>query len=169
MAKKTVKPWWAAYWAAREWGFAAAVVALCADWLTKAVVLDHAHMLPWPVIQDFFAWVLVWNYGMSFSFLNDPTLWWGPWLLGAVAVAAVAWFVHWLGESRRWTHQLGLGLIIGGAIGNLLDRIQHGAVVDFILVYHGTWSFPAFNLADSCITVGVILLLADTVCKKEGV
>jgi signal peptidase II len=75
--------------------------------------------------------------------------------------------VHWLGEERGWNwHQLGLGLLIGGALGNLVDRVQHGAVVDFALV--NPWGlFPyTFNVADGAITVGVALLLLDSFLRR---
>jgi signal peptidase II len=117
--------------------------------------------------------VLHWNRGMSFSLLNDVA--YGPWILGAVAVLACAWFVHWLGQEesgtrnqeRGWSlHQLGLGLLIGGALGNLLDRVVHGAVVDFLLV-NPKWLFPyTFNPADAAITVGVVALLLDSMRRR---
>ncbi|MCA3243775.1 MAG: signal peptidase II, partial [Alphaproteobacteria bacterium] len=89
-----------------------------------------------------------------------------------VAVAASAWFTHWLaaeGNPKPWPslHQAGLAAIIGGALGNLVDRVQHGAVVDFLVV--NPWGlFPyTFNLADAAITVGVALLLLDMVRKPR--
>ncbi|MFZ2587933.1 MAG: signal peptidase II [Alphaproteobacteria bacterium] len=143
----------------RQTGLMIAALVLLLDAITKGWVLEHRFELPFSVVDGWLAMVLAWNRGMSFSLLNDAGHW-GPWVLGGIAVAASAWFVHWLGESKHILHQLGLGLIIGGAVGNLLDRIQHGAVVDFILFYHGEWAFPAFNVADSAISVGVVVLLA---------
>lgn len=151
------------YVMARRFGLMVAVVVWLADAFTKSLVLQNRGELPISVIDNWFALVLAWNRGMSFSLLSDAS-WWGPWLLGAVAVVASGVFIHWMGEKAEgrlpWLQPAGLGLIVGGAIGNLADRIQHGAVVDFLLVYHGNWAFPAFNLADSAISVGVVLLLA---------
>lgn len=149
------------YLAMRKQGLLVALLVLVLDVASKGYILAHAASLPWKVVDGLFALVLAWNRGMSFSLLNDAGQW-GPWLLGSVAVLACVWFVHWLGETRAWPHQVGLGLIIGGAVGNLLDRVQHGAVVDFLLVYYNDWYFPAFNVADSAITVGVVVLLAGS-------
>lgn len=159
------------YLTLRQRGLTIALAIFLADYASKAVLLAHATALPLKVVDGFFALVLAWNRGMSFSLLNDAGAW-GPWLLGTVAVLACGWFVHWLGESRAWYHQAGLGLIIGGALGNLLDRVQHGAVVDFLLVHYNNWYFPAFNVADSAITVGVVVLLGGSLwynrqAKKE--
>jgi len=102
---------------------------------------------------------------MSFSLLTDMAA--GPWLLGGGALLASAWFGHWLGEREGWTlHQLGLGLVIGGALGNLVDRVQHGAVVDFIVL--NPWGlFPyTFNPADLFISGGVIALLLDSWLRR---
>lgn len=147
------------YLTRRDIGLMVAALALLLDALTKGWTLAHAADLPFSVIDGAVAWVLAWNRGMSFSLLNDAGNW-GPVFLGSLAFWASVWFVHWMGESRNLFHQLGLGLIVGGAIGNLLDRIVHGAVVDFILLYQGPWAFPAFNVADSAISTGVVLLLA---------
>jgi signal peptidase II len=88
--------------------------------------------------------------------------------LGTVAVAATAWFIHWLNE-QPWPslHQAGLAAIIGGALGNLVDRIQHGAVIDFIVL--NPWGlFPyTFNVADAAISLGVALLLLDMLRNRR--
>lgn len=101
-----------------------------------------------------------WNRGMSFSALDGFA--YAPLMLAVVAIAAVGWFTHWLNE-KPWPslHQAGLSLIIGGAIGNLCDRVQHGAVVDFLVL--NPWGlFPyTFNVADVAITFGVVFLLLD--------
>jgi signal peptidase II len=172
----------------RKLGLAVAAVILLADWATKAAVLEAYMAWPYQVIPGFFWLVLAFNRGVSFSFLHDvnhplvvfgqpvgPELW-VPLMLGSLAVVACTWFVHWLGERpASWRHlsrslglhQVGLGLIIGGALGNVLDRAQHGAVVDFLLFkpfgWAGAdWFFPAFNVADAAITCGVILLFVDS-------
>lgn len=151
------------YILSRRFGLTVAVVVWLADAFVKSLVLQNRSEFPLSVVDNWFALVLAWNRGMSFSLLSDAD-WWGPWFLGTVAVLASAVFIHWMGEKPEgrapWLQPAGLGLIVGGAIGNLADRIQHGAVVDYLLFYHNNWAFPAFNLADSAITLGVVLLLA---------
>lgn len=102
------------------------------------------------------------NYGAAFSFLSDAGGW-QRWLFTVLAVVVTGVLVVWLlrlSKPEKLT-AAALALIIGGAIGNLSDRIRHGYVVDFIDVYYRDWHWPAFNLADSAITCGVILLLLD--------
>ena len=154
-----------AYIGARRVGLMLALVALALDWASKAWILAHRADLPIEVVPGVFRFILAWNRGMSFSFLNEGAA--TPWALGILAVGACAWFIHWLGTRGAWAHQVGLGLLIGGAAGNLLDRVQHGAVVDFLMLHAGRWSsdwyFPVFNAADSFISLGVALLLWDSV------
>ena len=83
-------------------------------------------------------------------------------VLGALSLAVAIGLVWWLARARRWMVIAGLGLVLGGAIGNLIDRFLYGAVVDFVLFHAGRWQFPAFNLADSAITLGVIALFWDS-------
>lgn len=150
------------YACVRTCGLAVALISLLADWGSKAWALraEQAGQLPVWLMPGEIGFRFAWNRGMSFSLLNDVS--WGPWVLGGVAVIACVWFIHWLGERVHWMHQVGLGLLIGGAAGNVLDRIQHGAVVDFILV-NPSGLFPfTFNIADATITVGVLLLLLDS-------
>lgn len=106
------------------------------------------------------------NYGAAFSFLNNAGGW-QRWFFVVLASAISLVLLVWLLRLPRqeWRTGLSLGLIIGGAIGNLIDRIQLGYVVDFIDVYYRTWHFPAFNVADSAITVGVVLLLLDGILQ----
>lgn len=105
------------------------------------------------------------NPGAAFGVLADGN----PWLRGGILIGVsglVLVFVASALFGRRSTFsgtaaRFGLSLILGGALGNLYDRVIHGTVTDFIEVYHGSWAFPAFNVADSAITIGAILLLAD--------
>lgn len=186
----TVRPMHAfiRYFNHRKLGLAVAVAACAVDVLSKWWVLQNYDLWPLQVIPGFFWFVLAWNRGVSFSFLHDtsqplvvfgqpvgPELW-VPVMLGSLAVMACMWFVHWMGERpASWRHlsrslglhQVGLGLVVGGALGNVADRVQHGAVVDFLLfkpfgLFGGQGYFPAFNLADTFITVGVILLFVDS-------
>jgi signal peptidase II len=147
---------------------AAAGVIVAADQATKALV--QAALAPGeriPVIP-FADLVLVFNTGAAFSFLAGA----GGWQRGffiAVAVAAVALIVWLLARhAGERLFSAGLALILGGAIGNLWDRIQLGHVVDFVLLHAGGWHFPAFNVADSAITVGAGLLILDGLVGRRG-
>lgn len=112
------------------------------------------------VVTPFFNLVLAWNRGVSFSlFRSDASL--APYLLSAVAVAVVIALLVWLGRQHRFWPALGIGLVIGGALGNVIDRLRHGAVVDFLDFHAAGWHWPAFNLADSAITIGVAVLVVD--------
>lgn len=150
------------YLSARYDGLLVALTALLLDYASKAWALaaEQAGTLPLWLVPEQIGLRFAWNRGMSFSLLNDVA--WGPLVLGGVAVAACVWFVQWLGESRRFLHQWGLGLLLGGAAGNVLDRVQHGAVVDFLL-FNPNGLFPfTFNVADAAISVGVAMLLLDS-------
>jgi signal peptidase II len=110
-------------------------------------------------ITDFFAIVMVWNKGVSFSLLRELD---ARWALVALSVGICAVLVWWMRKapSRRTT--LGLGLVVGGALGNAIDRIIFGSVADFLLFHAWGYAWPAFNVADSCIFMGVVLLLFDS-------
>lgn len=161
------------YLEVRQLGLAVAAVLLLVDALTKLWALQTAAAGKFPIIlhDNVMALTLAFNRGMSFSFLADGK--WAPIQLSVIAVVASAWFIHWLGESRDKLHQIGLGLILSGAVGNLIDRLQHGAVVDFLLpIWNREPWFPAFNIADTCISagLGVILLhwILATVKEKKN-
>jgi signal peptidase II len=103
------------------------------------------------------------NTGAAFSFLSGASGW-QNWLFTGIAIvvsAGVLWWLTRLPERGKSLLALGLALLLGGAIGNLVDRILYGYVVDFILFYYREWSYPAFNVADSAITCGVALVLFD--------
>lgn len=147
----------------RRWLVAAAVVIVL-DQISKAWVLDaftlHQRTT---VIAGFFDLTLVFNPGAAFSFLADAPGW-QRWFFTAIGIAASAFIIVVL---RRTTGQplfsFALAMILGGAIGNVIDRFVHGQVVDFLLFYQHPWYFPAFNLADSAITLGAVLLILDEV------
>lgn len=144
-----------------RFGILVALAALLLDQLTKWVILTQV-MAPPRVIEvtGFFNLVLVGNRGVSFGMLSNGTSWSQPLLalfaLG-VAVALGVWL--WRGTSRFMS--LALGLVIGGAVGNAVDRVVHGAVVDFLDFHAFGYHWPAFNVADSGITVGVVLIVLD--------
>lgn len=151
----------------RRLGIGLAFMVLALDAGTKNLVLENVLHLPVHVVDGFFSIILAWNTGVAFSFLSDISGAYVQWGLVAFALVVASIFVWMLGQSTRWMHQVGIGLIIGGAVGNVLDRLQHGAVVDFLLFYWDTWYFPAFNVADSAISLGVALLLVDHVRQQR--
>jgi len=137
------------------------VLVIALDQLTKALVLHTLQpQVQNAVIPGLLNWTLAFNTGAAFSFLADQEGW-QRWLFTALAIFVSGVLVRWLSHTPRgdWRTALPLGLVIGGAIGNLIDRIRFGHVVDFIQVYHQQWFFPAFNVADSAISVGAVLLV----------
>jgi signal peptidase II len=139
---------------------AAVVVAL--DLWTKGIA-SHSLTLYRPVeVTSWLNMTLAHNYGAAFSFLSDAGGW-QRWLFTGLSLVVTLVLIIWLLRLTAAEKLIAaaLALIIGGAIGNLVDRIKHGYVVDFIDVYYRDWHWPAFNVADSAITCGVILLLID--------
>jgi signal peptidase II len=122
------------------------------------------------VIPDYFSWTLAYNTGAAFSFLADSSGW-QRWLFALIAVVVSAVLVVWLkrlGRNETWL-AVALALVLGGALGNLYDRIVLGHVVDFILVHwKNVHHFPAFNVADSAITVGAVMLALDMFKSKKS-
>lgn len=109
-------------------------------------------------VTSFFNWVMVWNKGISFGIFNHSTDN-GPMILVAVSVLITLIFLYLLFTKPVSAQDWGIALIIGGAIGNVIDRLRFGAVIDFIDVHVGDYHWPAFNIADSCVCVGVALLI----------
>lgn len=136
------------------------VLDLSTKWLADSTLQMYQQV---PVIPGLFSFTLAYNPGAAFSFLADSGGW-QRWFFIAVAVGVSVLLVIWLARLARekWLEAMALALILGGALGNLYDRVVHGHVVDFILVHwQQSWFFPAFNIADSAITVGAVLLIAD--------
>ncbi|MCD6680390.1 MAG: signal peptidase II [Burkholderiaceae bacterium] len=139
---------------------AAAVVAL--DQATKfAVERAFSYGERLAVVPGFFDLTLVYNRGAAFSFLANAAGWqrWFFIGLGAVAAAFIVWLLARHGSQRLFA--FALALILGGAIGNVVDRIARGHVVDFVLLHWQRFHWPAFNVADSAITIGAVLLVVD--------
>ena len=139
------------------------LVVLVADQLTKQLVVRAFELYERLPVMPLLDLVRLHNTGAAFSFLAGASGW-QTWFFSAVAVAVSLGILWWFRQLPRGlvAVPLGLALVLGGAIGNLIDRLAYGYVVDFILVHYGSWSYPAFNVADSAITCGVILLLADS-------
>jgi signal peptidase II len=140
-------------------GIAALIVVL--DQLTKALIVHAFALGDSRTITSFFNLVRVHNTGAAFSFLAGASGWqrWFFVGVGGVATLFILWMLRSHGGQRLFAASL--SLILGGAVGNVVDRVLHGHVVDFIQVHWGGWYFPSFNVADSAITVGAVLLIAD--------
>lgn len=138
-----------------------ALLVLALDQMTKLAVIRA--LRPYdaiPVIPGFFNLVHVRNPGIAFGLLSQLGTAWSALLLSALTTAAVILLILWFGRLREDDHRtaFGLSLIIGGAVGNLIDRVRLGEVVDFLDFYIGSFHWPAFNVADSAVTVGTIWL-----------
>ncbi len=151
----------------RLWfGLAGLVVVL--DQLSKWLVLETLRFGETVYVAPFWNWVLTFNPGAAFSFLADQPGW-QRWLFTGLALAVSGWIAV---ELKRHPGQrlnaLALSLVMGGALGNVIDRVRFGAVVDFIQWHAAGYYWPAFNIADSAITVGAILLvLAQLTASAE--
>jgi signal peptidase II len=146
----------------------AAVIAL--DQLVKLWIVEHLVLYRTVRILPVLDITLTYNTGAAFSFLAGASGW-QKWLFAGLAVAVACGVALWLRRLNGRTQRLlclSLTLIMGGALGNLIDRLRIGHVVDFILAHwHGAY-FPAFNVADSAITVGAVLLLVDAWLESRG-
>ena len=137
-------------------------VVIVLDQLSKWIALANLEPYrPIAVIDGFLNWMLAFNTGAAFSFLADSGGW-QRWFFTGLAIVVSAVLVVWLARTARgdWRSAVPLALILGGAIGNVIDRIRLGHVVDFIDVYVGQHHWPAFNIADSAICVGAVGLIA---------
>ena len=150
-------------------GAIAAAIVLAADqaskWWVREVLdlpqLGTVRVLP--VLNL----TMVWNHGVTFGLLNSFGRWAGPALVvGALAIVAV--LVVWLRRAERPTVALALGAIAGGAVGNVIDRLRFGAVVDFIHAHAFGWSWYVFNVADAAIVCGVTVLILDGMRPRDG-
>ena len=118
-----------------------------------------------PVIP-FLNLTLAYNEGAAFSFLSDQGGW-QRWLFAGLAMVVTLILIGWLGRLKsEKILAISLSLVIGGAVGNLIDRLLYGHVIDFIDVYYQQWHWPAFNIADSAISIGVVLMLLDAFLEK---
>jgi signal peptidase II len=139
-------------------GLVVAATVVVLDQLTKWAILTWLERAI--ALTPFFNLVVVWNRGVSFGMLDsDGAL--APWLLSGLALAVVVALLIWLRQVEHPLPAVGLGLIIGGAVGNVIDRVRFGAVIDFLDVHALGWHWPAFNVADSAICIGAAFLLVD--------
>lgn len=153
----------------RRNGLIVACTALLLDQLHKWIMLDIVGIAERPAIEllPFFNLVMVWNYGISFGMFSghDGD---GAIYLTLLALVITAVLLVWLWRAADMFVCVALGLIIGGSLGNVIDRQRFGAVADFFDFHIAGWHYPAFNIADSCIFIGVMLLLWDSFFRSGG-
>ena len=142
-----------------------AALVILVDQLTKTLILGSFQLGDSHTVTSFFNIVRVHNAGAAFSFLAGASGWqrWFFVGLGALAALFIVWMLRSHGGQRLFSWAL--ALILGGAVGNVIDRLLHGHVVDFIQVHYGSAYFPSFNVADSAITVGAVLLILDELLR----
>lgn len=128
------------------------------DRITKLMILNNTHELPVKVVEDFFTITYVKNPGVAFGWFPDWRL--PPIIMAVTMIVIIAYYSLKLPEEERMT-RWALALLVGGAIGNLYDRVIYGFVVDFFLFHFGSLDFPVFNVADIAIDVGVFMLFVD--------
>ena len=136
-----------------------------ADQITKTLILNHYQLGDSTFITSFFNIVRAHNTGAAFSFLSDAGGW-QRWLFTGIGVAATIFIVWQLrAHPGQKLFSFALSSILGGAVGNVVDRLMHGYVVDFLQFHYAGWYFPSFNLADSAITVGAACLILDELLR----
>ena len=148
-----------------RWAFsliALAVVLLMLDLLTKEIAVRHMAFGEAIGMTSFLRFVHIHNSGAAFGMLANQGQW-AQWFLTLTGLLVCLWIVWRLCHPRfgEALFEAGLALVLGGALGNLTDRLRFGYVVDFIDFYYQAWHWPAFNLADTVITLGVLVLLID--------
>ena len=142
-----------------------AVLLMGADQITKTLILNHYQLGDSTFITSFFNIVRAHNTGAAFSFLADAGGW-QRWLFTGIGVAATIFIVWQLrAHPGQKLFSFALSSILGGAVGNVVDRLMHGYVVDFLQFHYAGWYFPSFNLADSAITVGAVCLILDELLR----
>ena len=143
-------------------GLLIALAVLAADQAAKWAALALLAPPAAPIaVTPFFNLVLVWNRGVSFGMFGGQDAAYLPWVFVALALAIVAFLLTWLRRAPDGLTATALGLVIGGALGNVVDRLRFGAVVDFLDFHVAGYHWPAFNLADAAICVGAGLLLVS--------
>lgn len=134
------------------------VLGILIDQISKWFALKElAGQPPVPVIENFFYLDYYVNTGAAWSFLSNKS--WGIYILSAISLIASVVFIYWLNKIKDRRLRLCLSLIIAGTIGNAIDRVFRGGVIDFVSLHFGNYAFPVFNIADSLLVIGIILLI----------
>jgi len=136
-----------------------ALALIILDQLSKWWLFEHVGFGAQPNMQieitSFFNLVLVWNHGISFGMFAGAKI---PWALIIMAVAIIGFLLNWLRKADDKLTITGIGFVVGGALGNVIDRFRYGAVADFFDIHAFNYHWPAFNIADSAIFIGVVVL-----------
>jgi signal peptidase II len=145
------------------WWVGLSLLLVVVDQLSKQAIMERFTEFQRQSVLPFFDLVRLHNTGAAFSFLAGQGGWQNQLFMAIAALVSVAliWWLVVMPRRGKAVLALGLALILGGAIGNLIDRVLYGYVVDFLLFYWQDWSYPAFNIADSAITCGAVLILFD--------
>ena len=148
-------------------GLIVALVSILIDqaskWWILVEIMDPPKVIPVTSLLNF---VLTWNRGVSFGLFNNEGNF-GPWFFSILAIIIVGILLIWLRKAETKVQSISLGFIIGGAIGNVIDRVNHQAVLDFIDFHLGSSHWPAFNAADSFITLGAVVLIVDSLFSPQ--
>ena len=150
-----------------KWFLLAGLIFLLDQWV-KLIIIENISLYERVKINDFINITHQRNPGAAFSFLADAGGW-QRWFLSTIAIAVCLYIVYWLNELKKENKVLlpyGLSLVLGGALGNLFDRIMLGYVTDYFQVLIFGWPFPSFNVADAAISIGAVLIIVDAV--KNG-
>lgn len=155
-----------------RWLLLSLIIFLLDQWTKHVVVAHFDYREVLPVFTSGSAWgfnlTLAHNYGAAFSFLADQPGW-QRWFFASIALAVGSGLSVWLlrlPPSQKWL-AAALALLVGGAFGNLYDRVLNGYVVDFLDAYYGAYHWPAFNVADSAICIGAVLLLLESFMERK--
>lgn len=124
------------------------------DWLSSTLRLPFISV----ELTSFFNLTMVWNEGISFGLFQSGN----PWPLTIIALLISVIFGAWLYRSKSWIETISLSMVIGGALGNVIDRLHFGAVADFLDFHINNWHYPAFNIADSLISIGIVILVVNS-------
>ena len=144
---------------------ALALILLIADQLTKVLILGYYQLGDATYITSFFNIVRVHNTGAAFSFLASASGW-QRWFFTGIGIAAAV-FIIWMLKSHpgQKLFSFAMACILGGAVGNVVDRMLHGYVVDFLDFHYANWHFPAFNIADAAISIGAVCMILDELAR----
>ncbi|GAB3469132.1 signal peptidase II [Polaromonas eurypsychrophila] len=144
-----------------------ALILFIADQFTKVLILGYYQLGDATYVTSFFNIVRVHNSGAAFSFLANAGGW-QRWFFTAIGIAATI-FILWMlkSHSGQKLFSFALACILGGAVGNVIDRMLHGYVVDFLDFHYASWHFPAFNIADAAISVGAVCLILDELLRVK--
>lgn len=154
--------------AARRLGWLLALLVILADRLSKLWVMDGLGLAPGEsmAVLPVFSLTFVWNEGVSLGLFKQGTDI-GRWVLIGLTAGISLLLAFWLQQTRERLAAMAIGAILGGAIGNIWDRVHYGAVADFLHLHVGGWSFYIFNIADAAISIGVVLLLVESFRRPE--